>query len=823
MQRSASKTALSTADDETNARTFTAEAGDTEARSPAAETDLDSAGESGESGQSRHLGQPRQRREDRPLITGEGEYVDDIHPADSAHVAFVRSRYGHARIEDIDTSEAESIDGVVAVYTATDLAAEEDVIDVIQANEALPGQKAPEYPILADDIARYTGEILAVVVAEDRYVAADGANAIDVRYDRLEAVVDGRKALANDAPTLHEYAPDNEGLDWEFGDDESDVEAVFESAAHTVSYETHNQRLHPDALEPRGVLAEYDPEGDELTVQMAAQAPYLDRKLLAGTLGFEEEDVRVIAPDVGGGFGSKALPYPEQILVSWAAMQLRRPIKWIATRTESHASDHHGRDFYTEGELAVDENGNVLAFRTDAVWNIGAYLVFATSPAPNYENLATGSYEIPHIYGHLRGAFTNTSPVAPYRGAGRPEITLLIERLMDEAAAALDLDPAEIRRRNYIPTDAFPYDTPTSATYDSGDYEQALDLALDHVDYDEWRERQLKARADERSLGIGIASFVENSGNGPGTPETGKVRLTADGTAVATTGTADHGQGHATAFSQLVADELGLDPENVDIRASDTELLPGGAGTFGSRSAAVGGSALAESAHEIRQQAAQLAADELGVRADALAFEEGEFVVAGARETGGDGQQSIHITELAGQVHTEETGDTTDAALEATTVYDPDDYTYTFGTHVAVVEVDLGSGEIEFRRYVAVDDCGTQFNPMIVKGQIMGGVAQGIGQALYEHARYDENGTLTSGSLQDYALPKASHVPEMELDETETPSPHNPTGAKGTGEGGAIVAPAAVVNAVMDALRPLGVDRLEMPITDETVWQAVQD
>jgi carbon-monoxide dehydrogenase large subunit len=756
------------------------------------------------------------------LITGEGEYVDDIQPAETVHVSFVRSRYGHARIEGVDASEAEAIDGVLAVYTAADLAADGDVATVLQADEALPGQKAPESPLVADEVVRYTGEIVAIVVAEDRYVAADGANAVAVDYDRLDAVVGGRAALEDDAPTLHEYAPGNLGLDWEFGDDARDVEATFESAAHTVSYETHNQRLHPDAMEPRGVLADYDGEGGQLTVKMSAQAPYLDRGLLAGTLGFAEEDVRVVAPNVGGGFGSKALPYPEQVLVSWVAMQIGRPTKWIATRTESHAADHHGRDFYTEGELALDEEGNVLAFRTNAVWNIGAYLVFASSPAPNYETLASSSYRIPQIHGHLRGAFTNTSPVAPYRGAGRPEITLLVERLMDEAAAELDVDPAEIRRRNYVPPDAFPYDTPVSATYDSGNYERALDLALERVDYEQWRERQREARAEDRYVGIGVASFVENAGNGPGTPETGKVEVTGEGTVVATTGTADHGQGHATAFSQLVADELGVDPEDVEVRASDTSLLGGGAGTFGSRTAAVGGSALAESARDVREQAARLAVRELGVTTDELAFRDGEFVVEGG--TGpATGSESIHITELARRVHAGDIGEATETDLEATTVYDPENYTYTFGTHVAVLEVDPDSGEIQFHRYVGVDDCGTQFNPMIVEGQIMGGVAQGIGQALYEQAVYDENGTLTSGSLQDYALPKSFHVPEMEFDETVTPSPHNPTGAKGTGEGGAIVAPAAVVNAVIDALRPVGVESLEMPMTEETVWRAVRE
>jgi carbon-monoxide dehydrogenase large subunit len=787
-----------------------ADAGEAERPAGAAGT----GGESDPSDEARHLGKPLKRREDRPLITGQGEYTDDIQPPETAHVAFVRSRYGHARIENVDTSAAEAVDGVLTVLTGEDLAADDRVTPAIHPDEALPNQVAPAYPLMPADVARFTGDALAMVVAEDRYAAADGADAVAVDYDRLDAVVDGREALAEGAPTLHEDAPDNCGLDWEFGTDAERVEATFAEAAHTVSVETHNQRLHPDAMEPRAVLAEYDDASDDLTVHMAAQAPFLDRGLLAGLLGFEAEDVRVVAPDVGGGFGSKCLPYPEQALVAWASMRTGRPTKWVATRTESHAADHHGRDFHTEGEFALDAEGNVLAFRTDAVWNIGAYLVFATSPAPNFETLASGAYAIPEIHGHLRGAFTNTSPVAPYRGAGRPEIIHLIERLMDEAAAELGVDPAEIRRRNYIGREEFPYDTPVSAVYDSGDYEPTLDLALEGLDYEGWRERQREAREDGRYLGIGIATFVENTGTGPGTPETGKVELRADGTAVATTGTADHGQGHATAFSQLVAEELGLTPEDVEVRASDTDLLEAGAGTFGSRSVAVGGSALAESAREVRSEILRLAARHFGVTTDDVTLVDGELHVEGSPE------RSLSLSALLA-----ETGDGGGAEgdLSATTVFDPEDFEYSFGTHAAVVEVDPDSGEIAFHRYVAVDDCGTQFNSMIVEGQVMGGVAQGIGQALFEHARYDDNGTLTSGSLQDYALPKAMQVPDMELDETETPSPRTPTGAKGAGEGGAIVAPPTVVNAVIDALRPLGVDSLEMPLTEERVWRAVAE
>lgn len=790
-----------------------AEAGDTESGTPSQPS---RETRDATTSDSKYIGQPRRRREDRPLITGQGEYTDDLHPSDGVHVSFVRSRYGHARIEDVATDAAEAIDGVTTVLTGADLAADDRVTGVIQADEALPGQKAPEQPLLMTDTARYTGDIVAIVVAEDRYAASDGVDAVEVAYDRLDAVVDGRAALKEDAPTVHEYAPDNCGLDWEFGSDAETVEKIFEEAAHTVSVKTHNQRLHPDALEPRAVVAEYDEPADELTVHMTAQAPYLDRGLLAGTLGMETGNVQVVAPDVGGGFGSKCLPYPEQILVSWVAMRSGRPAKWTATRTETHVADHHGRDFHTEGEFALDESGTVLAFRTEAIWNIGAYLVFATSPAPNFEKLASGAYTFPVVHGHLRGAFTNTSPVAPYRGAGRPEIIHLIERLMDEAAAELDLDPAEIRRRNYIDPDQFPYDTPVSAVYDSGNYERTLDLALEHLDYETWRQRQHDLREDGRYLGIGIATFVENTGTGPGTPETGRVEITDDGTVVATLGTADHGQGHATAFSQLVADELGVTPEDVKVRTSDTDLLPGGAGTFGSRSAAVGGSALAESAQELREEVIRIAARYFGETVDDITLHDGEFVVSGKTE------RTLSLAAFVEEIRTEGIDEALETDLSATTVYDPEEFEYTFGTHAAVVEVDPASGEIDFRRYIAVDDCGTQFNPMIVEGQIMGGVAQGIGQALYEHAQYDDNGTLTSGSLQDYALPKAIHVPDMVLDDTETPSPRTPTGAKGTGEGGAIVAPPTIVNAVVDALRPLGVDSLEMPLTAETIWRAVE-
>lgn len=769
----------------------------------------------------RFHGPKRIRREDHALITGNARYTDDIDPSDVTHAAICRGWFGHAAITDIDTSAAEARDGVIAVYTAADLPADAGTLEL---SASLPDQHVTPYRLLAADRVRYAGEAVAVVVAEDRYVAHDAADLVSVEYDPLEAVTDADAALESNAPLVHEDLPNNCVFDHEFGD-MATVDTAFESADHTISINIGNQRLLPDALEPRAALADYDLETDELEIYMSTQTPHRTQGRLSKLIGLPSERVRVIAPDVGGGFGSKgASPYADEPLAAWCSMQLKRPVKWVGTRSESHQTDHHGRDLWTVAELAFDADGTVRGLRIDARLNIGAYALW--NPVGNIKSLISGAYDIPAISGRVVGALTNTAPVAPYRGAGRPETIYIVERLFAEAAAVVDIDPVEFRRRNLIPADAFPYETALGEIYDSGDYESAMDRALELIEYEDVRERQDRLRKKEteerRYLGIGIGTFVENTGSGPSTPEMARLSIEADGTVTAVCGTADHGQGHATTFAQVISTELGIPYEDVEIMEGDTKDLPYGGGTYGSRSATVGASALIESAQEVKEQSRRVAADWFEASVADIEFDAGEFHVAGVPDS------TIHIGEIARAVHEESKGATAlksakETSLEANSTYDPPSYAFAFGTHVAVVVVDSRSGEIDIERYVAVDDCGVQFNPLLVEGQIHGGIAQGIGQALSEHAIYDENGTLRTGSLQDYALPRATDVPELETDSTVTPCPHNPSGAKGAGESGTIGAPPAVVNAVVDALRPLGVTHIDMPLTEETVWRAIQD
>jgi len=770
------------------------------------------------------LGSAIERREDPSLITGDAEYTDDIDRQDMAHLAFRRSKYAHARIEEVDVSDAASIDGVIAVYTG------DDVNLGLPCGFQLEGLNDPDFPLLASDRVRYQGDAVAAVVAEDRYTARDAVNAIDVNYERLDAVVDPEAALGDDVPQLHEDAPGNVAFEWEIGNGD-ETAAAIEEAADVVEIEVRNQRLIPNAMEPRAAVAEYRRSDEQLSVHMTTQNPHLHRLLLSLILGHPEHRIRVRAPEVGGGFGSKIHNYAGETMTAWAAMQHERPIKWQATRTESNQTDAHGRAHVTRGELAVDKDGHVTGLRVDTVADLGGYLSTFGPLIPTYlyAPLLSGQYEIPAIHCSVTGAFTNTTPLDAYRGAGRPEASFLIERLMTIAARELGEDPAEFRRRNFIPEDAFPYETPVSApmSYDSGDYEKTLDAALEAVDYESFHERQQQAREDGRYLGVGLSCYIEACGVAPsqqwsdwgagvGHWEFGSVRFRRTGTVEAHVGTSGHGQGHHTTFAQVVASELGVDYDDVEVIEGDTDEIPEGTGTYGSRSAAVGGSALLRSAEKVVEKGKRIAAHQLEADPDDIGFDDGEFHVAGAPE------QSVAWADLAGAAYL--TGDIPEGmepGLEAQTYYDPENYTFPFGTHVAIVEVDPQSGEVEIERYVAVDDVGNQINPKIVEGQIHGGIAQGVGQALYEGAEYDENGSLITGSMQDYAVPKAFHIPEMETESTVTPSPHNPLGVKGVGEAGTIAAPQAVVNAVSDALEPFGVDSVEMPMTEERVWRAV--
>ncbi len=778
------------------------------------------------------LGSAVERREDPALITGDAVYTDDIDERDMAHVAMVRSQYAHARINGVDASEAEAMDGVLGVYTYDDLASDETPGEEpfhVPTGWLLPDLETVTHSMVAKDRVRYQGDAVAVVVAEDRYLAHDAADAVDVDFERLDAVTSPTEALADGAPTIHDDAEDNVAFTFEIGDEEK-TDAAFEDAAYTASLDLENQLLLPNAMEPRAAVADFNPSTDELDLRLTSQNPHIHRMLLAGVIDHPEHKISVEAPDVGGGFGSKIFTYPDEAITAWCAKELERPMKWQATRTESYLTDAPGRGHETSAELAMDEDGYITGLAVDTKANMGSYLsTFAPAvPTYLYGTLLSGQYDMPAIHCSVTGAFTNVPPVDAYRGAGRPEASFIVERMAHLGAKEVGMDVTEFRRQNFVDEDDFPYETEVAVVYDSGDYEKTLDRALDLVDYDAFRERQERAREEGRYLGIGFSHYIEACGLAPselvgqlgsqvGLWESSLVRVHPSGSVTAFVGTSGHGQGHSTTFAQVVSDELGIPYDDIEIVEGDTDEIPQGMGTYGSRSAAVGGSALVTSAQKVVEKARTIAAHDLEADEEDVVFDNGTFHVEGAPD------RSVHIQDVAGEAYTaHDLPDGIEPGLEETSFYDPDNFVFPFGTHVAIVEVDPNTGEIEFEDYVAVDDVGPQINPKIVEGQIHGGVAQGIGQALYEGAVYDDNGQLVTGSMQDYTVPKAEHVPEMRTDSTETPSPHNPLGVKGVGEAGTIAAPQAVVNAVCDALEPFGVDHIDMPLTEETVWRAAQ-
>jgi len=795
----------------------------------------------------------RARREDDALLTGDAEYTDDVSVPGTTSLEFVRSRHAHARIEEIETAAAEAVDGVLAVYTWADVAASDAPGVLPVASESLDCD-VPGHPVLARDRVRYHGQPVAAVVATDPYHARDAAEAADVSYDRLEAVVDPVDATADGAPQLFEGAPGNVAARHELGDAAATDEA-FAAADRTVELDVENNRLLPTAIEPRAALAQ--PDDGRLTVTMTSQTPHSHRRKLSETLGVPERDLRVVAPDVGGGFGHKGHHHPGDALTAWAATELDRPVRWTATRSENYLAGAHGRDHRTYAELAVDDDGRIRGLRARTTANAGGYALGSGPVLPlYYGRLLSSQYRIPAVHCETTSVFTTTAPVHSYRGAGRPEAIYVTERLVDLAARELGIDPVELRRRNLLAPDAFPYETPTGATYDSGDYEPALDAALEAVG-DAALDTADGESADGRYRGIGVACYVESTGGGF---ESGVVRVHPDGSVTVSAGTHSHGQGHGTTYARIVADELGVSAGEVDVVEGDTDRVPTGTGTFGSRSTVVGGNAVAESAREVREKARLVAAGLLEVDADDVVYDahgagaggdtggvgddggDGDADVdvdggvdaeASAHGDGPDGHGAFHVVgapdrsvpfeRVAAAAYRAGLPDGLEPGLESTTFYEPDGTAYTFGTHAAVVAVEPETGEVEIERYVAVDDCGERIDPTIVEGQVHGGVVQGIGQALFEHAVYDENGQLTTGSLDGYAVPRAGDVPTIETGATVTPSPTNPLGVKGIGEAGTIAAPPAVVNAVVDALAPFGVDHLDMPITEERVWRATRD
>jgi carbon-monoxide dehydrogenase large subunit len=774
------------------------------------------------------VGSRVERTEDRAFVTGHAQYTDDIETARGAHAAIVRSQYGHARIESVDTSAAEALDEVVAVFTAADMDEA-----TTPAPRKIPTMSTdyiavePELfrPVIARERVRYQGEPIAIVIAEDRYAAADGVDAVQVKYDRLDAVTDPEAALEPDAPTLHEDYEDNLAYEWEFGD-EDEVEETFEEAAYTASVSIDEQRVIPNAIEPRAAIARYEPGSEELEIEMSTQTPHSDRHALSGIIQHPEHKIHIDAPRVGGGFGAKIHNYDVEALVPWCARELETPVKWQAKRTEIHQTSSHGRGLNYDGRIALDEAGNVLAVRADGLADVGGYMSSHVHMLTTIfsVDLVPGQYEVPELYAHIQGALTNETPLDSFRGVHEVPAITLIERLMDAAAAEAGMDPAELRRRNQIPSDAFPYESVTGQRYDSGNYRKALDKALDLVDYEELRERQAALRDEGRYLGVGLSCYAHVSGVGPADIckkagifkthwESGRVTIPPSGTVTAYCGTMDFGMGHDTIYAQIVSDELGIPMDDIEVVEGDTRELNDGTGTHASRSAVVGGSALVESARDVVEKGREIAAYHFEASENDVEFADGEYYVSGAPD------RSMTIQQVADQAHRafELPGE---PGMEATTYWLPDELTMTAGTHVAVVEVDPESGDVEFERYVAVDDVGNQINPTIVEGQLHGGIAQGISQALYEDVVYDDTGNMVTSSLQDYAMPKSVHVPEMETESITTPAPDNPLGAKGVGETGPIAANPAVVNAVCDALAPFGFgEDVDTPITPEDVWR----
>ena len=759
------------------------------------------------------------RREDPRLITGRATYVDDVKTVGTVYAAFVRSPYGHAKIRSIDLSAAKNHPGVFGVYAGSDIAAAG--VGNLPCAHKMTELLVPPHPALAIDAVRYVGEPLAVVVANDPYAARDAAELVHVEYAELPVVVDPLKAL-DGKPFVHDAFGTN--VAYRLAIAGGDVDAAFASADTIVKQRFINQRLAPVPVEPRGVLAQWDPGAEALTVTTSTQIPHLLRTQLALVLGLTENHIRVIAPEVGGGFGAKLNVYSEEVACAWLAMQLARPVKFIETRSECFQAMIHGRDQIDDVELAVKKDGTIVGMKLRVVANLGAYFQLLTPVIPTLTLLmAPGPYGIRNISTECIGVFTNTMATDAYRGAGRPEATYLIERMLDLVARKLDLDPVEVRRRNFIQAPEFPYTNAMGLTYDSGRYESTMDQALKTADYAGLRKQQDAARKAGRLIGIGLSTYVEVCGMGPSAAmpaagwDSATVRVEPTGAVTVLTGVSPHGQGEETTFAQIVADELGVSLDSITVIHGDTDKVQYGVGTFGSRGTAVGGAALKLAIDVIKQKAITIAAHQWEAAPADVEYHEGKIMVKG------DPSKTMTTAEAGFLAFM---GDKLPPGLEpgldATRRFEPPNFVYPFGTHVCVVEVDPQTGSTKILRYLATDDCGRIINPMIVGGQIHGGIAQGVAQALFEEVVYDENGQLLTGTLLDYAVPRAEHLLDFELDHTVTPTDVNPLGVKGVGEAGTIASTPAVVNAVMDALAPFGITHIDMPLKPEKVWNAIQ-
>lgn len=748
-------------------------------------------------------GQAVRRVEDQRFLTGGGRYTDDISLAGQLRGHVLRSPYGHARILGIDTTAARAMPGVAAVLTSADLAGIGGIPVGFKPNSR-DGTKLrpPHRPILADGRVLHAGEAVAFVVAETAEQARDAAEAILVDYDPLPAVTALDAAIAADAPLLWDHLPGNVAFDWDLGDATA-TDAAFAAAARVVSLTLVNNRVVPTPLEPRGALGAV--EDGRLTLYSGSQGSHGLKDDLIQVLGLAPDGLRVVSPDVGGGFGLRLFLFPEHVLVLHAARLLARPVKWIGDRSEAFLADTHGRDHLSRAELALDGDGRVLALRVDTLANLGGYVsqYGAFVPTAAGSKMLAGVYAFQALHVRVRGIMTNTAPVDAYRGAGRPEAAYLVERLMDAAGRETGLGPVEIRRRNFIAPAAMPYRTAGGITYDSGDFAGTLDEALRRADWNGFPARRAEAAARGRLRGIGLASYIEACGGGSG--EDCAVRVEPDGGITVLIGTQSSGQGHETAYAQMVAAELGVPVERIRVRQGDTDEIAQGGGTGGSRSIPVGGAATAQAAEKLAATARRLAAQHLGAREDELAFADGNVHVAGSN-------RFVSLAELA-RLH----------GLAESARFKPSAATYPNGTHVCEVEIDPGTGRTQVVRYTIVDDFGVALNPLLLAGQVYGGTAQGIGQALLEAAVYDDSGQLLSGTLMDYAIPHADDLPDFDFTTRNVPCATNPLGIKGAGEAGSIGAPPAVINAVIDALSPFGIRHIDMPATPIRVWQAIRN
>jgi len=775
------------------------------------------------------VGTPVKRKEDFRFITGNGRYTDDLTKPRQSWAVFVRSPHAHAKIRPIDSKPALAIPGVLAVLTGAELAADgvKSLICgwMIHSKDGSP-MKMGSHPALAIDRVRHVGDQVAVVIGETAGAAAAGAEAVVVDYEVLPAVLTASEALVAGAPQLHDEAPGNLIYDWHLGD-ANKTEIAFAAASHIVELDIVNNRLVPNAMEPRAAIGEYDAGSGIFTLTTTSQNPHVARLVLSAFVNIApEHKLRVIAPDVGGGFGSKIFIYPEETVCIWAAKKVGRPVRWTADRSESFLTDAHGRDHVSKAQLALDANGRIMALRVGTIANIGAYMSTFSSSVPTYlyATLLSGQYDIGAIYAEVKAAYTNTAPVDAYRGAGRPEATYVVERLVEEAARQLKMDPAELRRRNFIRT--FPHQTPVIMNYDIGDYDASLEAAMKKADVAGFASRKAAAAKAGKLRGLGYATYIEACGIAPsqavgslgagvGLWESAEVRVNPTGSVEVLTGSHSHGQGHETTFAQLVADRLGVPIDTIEIVHGDTDKVQFGMGTYGSRSGAVGMSAISVALDKVVAKAKKIAAAVMEVPEDDVTFEDGRFA-------GYHTNKSMVFAEVALAAYVGHKFDTSkiEPGLKETAFYDPLNFTFPAGCHICEVEIDKETGTTRIVNFTAVDDFGTVINPMIVEGQVQGGIAQGIGQALLEHGIYDTaTGQLITGSYNDYAMPRADDLVDFDIGMTITACPSNPLGIKGCGEAGAIAAPAAVMNAITDAL---GVKEFDMPATPERVWRAMQ-